>query len=281
MEFRLKVNAAHNSPARAVTADAARNFQAYDFAGGAAVLFTAAAPWKKTAPNEDRAALISCGKGCGVLAVTDGLGGLPAGREASDTVIAALVRELSGTGRRGAALDAAVEAALQSANRALLAGGLGNACTIGTAVVEGLTVRAGHAGDTEVLVTNPRGGRKFRTAAHSPSGAALGSGALSEEQALRHPQRNIVNNVIGGADFYLEAGDAVALAAGDTVTVASDGLWDNFYEREISHMICAAKLPEAAANLAAAAARRMAGGDGDGLPGHADDLTFILYRPNL
>jgi len=264
VEFRLKVNAA-------------RNFKACDFAGGRAVMFTAAAPYKKTAPNEDRAALIPCGQDCGVLAVTDGLGGLPAGRQASDTVIAALVRELGG-GRRGAALDAAVESALQSANRALPAGGLGNACTIGMAVIEDGTVRARHAGDTEVLVTGPRGARKFRTAAHSPSGAALASGALSEEQALHHPQRNIVNNVVGGADFFLETGAAVALAAGDTVTVASDGLWDNFYEREISHMICAARLSDAAANLAAAAARRMAG-DGD-LPGHADDLTFILYRPN-
>lgn len=279
MEFGLKVNAAHNGPARAVTAAAARNCKAHDFAGGVAVMFTAAAPYKKTAPNEDRAALIPCGGGCGVLAVTDGLGGLPAGREASDTVIAALVRELVGAGRRGAALDAAVESALRSANRRLLAGGLGNACTIGAAVVEDFTVRACHAGDTEVLVTNPRGGRKFRTTAHSPSGAALAAGELSEEQALRHPQRNIVNNVVGGADFFLEAGAPVKLTAGDTVAVASDGLWDNFYEREISAMICAAALPDAAAEIAAAAARRMAGGDGD-LPGHADDLTFILYRPN-
>lgn len=71
-----------------------------EFAGGSAALFSMRCPGKET-PNEDAVALIPTAQSSGVLAVADGLGGAPAGKQVSNLAIQCLARAVTGAVRRG------------------------------------------------------------------------------------------------------------------------------------------------------------------------------------
>ena len=99
-----------------------------------------------------------------------------------------------------------------------------------------------------------------------------------EREALHHPKRHYLNNMLGDPAFWLEKHEA-KLAARDTVLIASDGLWDNLYVSEIIEIIQSGELEASAQTLAETAISRMTNVQ-EGLPSKPDDLTFVLFRLN-
>ena len=67
--------------------------EGYRLGTGAVSIFSARSPDRRRG-NEDAAALIPAGRNAAVLAVADGVGGLPAGARAAAAVITALVRHI-------------------------------------------------------------------------------------------------------------------------------------------------------------------------------------------
>jgi len=248
-----------------------------DFAGGRVVVYTAAAPYKDAANgNEDCVAAIGTGPGGGVLVVADGVGGLPDAVTASALTVTTLAQALAvddAANLRERILDA-----VQRANRELLEGGSGSGSTLAVVELQGRTVRTYHVGDSMVLVTGQRGRIKFQTVPHSPTGYAVESGLLDESHALHHADRHLVSNIIGSTDMRIEMGPELKLAELDTLVVASDGLWDNLYVDEVVETVQSGDLLQCAITLAERCHFRMAVADGSG-PSHADDLSFLLYRP--
>lgn len=234
-------------------------------------------PEKATA-NEDSAAVIPAGDAL-VLAVADGVGGTPAGREASNTAVKTLHRLLTALPREGAPLRPAILDAIEAANRAVLALGRGAATTLVIAQLDAGWLRAYHAGDSELLVVGQRGRVKQRIVPHSPTGFAVEAGLLDEDEAVRHHQRHVLFNVIGSPEMRVEVGPATELAARDTVLLASDGLFDNLFSDEIIDTVRAGPLPQAADRLVARARARMNGGRRTEQPCKPDDLTVVLFRP--
>ena len=76
-------------------------------AGGTAAAFSARAPNKET-PNEDAAAVIGVDAETGILVVADGLGGLPAGQQASCMAIRELIASIQQSPVNGPSLRAAI-----------------------------------------------------------------------------------------------------------------------------------------------------------------------------
>jgi serine/threonine protein phosphatase PrpC len=129
------------------------------------------------------------------------------------------------------------------------------------------------------MVVGQRGRTKLRSNCHSPVGISESNGLLSEQQALLHPQRNLLSNMVGDVNLWVESMPPLALATRDTALAASDGLWDNLYIAEIIDAIRRGTLLQAAGKLAELALRRMSE-PRPGAPSKPDDLSFILYRPS-
>jgi serine/threonine protein phosphatase PrpC len=243
-------------------------------AGGEACVFTQRRPGRESA-NEDAAAIIPCNMDSGVIAVADGLGGLPAGNLAAGLALQHLSEHVDG--QHGDAQREAVLDGLELANEAILASGQGSATTIAVVGIDGTTVRAYHAGDAMILITGQRGRIKYQSMAHSPTGYAEASGMLDEESAMFHNERHLVSNMVGMAGMRIEMSPPVELAPRDTVVVASDGLFDNLYIGEIVDLVRIGPLEVAAGRLLDRCRERMAGSDSNH-PRKPDDVAFILYR---
>jgi serine/threonine protein phosphatase PrpC len=233
-------------------------------------------PEKATA-NEDSAAVIPIGTTALVIAVADGVGGAPSGREASQIAVRAL---------RAALWDGALEPdrarhaildALETANKEILEMGRGAATTIVIAEIVANQLRSYHVGDSEIISVGQRGRIKQRITPHSPTGFAVEAGLMDENEAVQHDQRHVLFNVIGAPDMRVEMGTAVEIALHDTVLLASDGLLDNLFADEIIEIIRVGPLSAAADKLMELAGKRMASPDGS-KPSKPDDLTVVLYR---
>jgi serine/threonine protein phosphatase PrpC len=233
----------------------------------------------KTTPNEDAAAVIQVGRDSLVLAVADGVGGTPAGREASNAAVETLRRVLGRAPRDEAHLRPAILDAVEAANKAVLALARGAATTLVVAELTASRLRSYHVGDSELLAVGQRGRIKQRVVPHSPTGFAVEAGLLDEDEAVQHDQRHVLFNVIGSPDMRVEIGPALRLAQRDTVLLASDGLFDNLFIDEIVDSIRTGPLVEAADRVVERVRKRMNGEGAKDQPCKPDDLTVVLFRP--
>ena len=233
----------------------------------------------KATPNEDAAAVIQVGADSLVLAVADGVGGTPAGREASNAAMQTLSRVLGSVRAEEQQLRPAILDAVEEANKAVLGLARGAATTLVVAQLTVSSLRSYHVGDSELLAVGQRGRIKQRVVPHSPTGFAVEAGLLDENEAVQHDQRHVLFNVIGSLDMRVEIGPALQLAVHDTVLLATDGLFDNLFIDEIVDAIRAGPLTEAADRLVERVRARMNGEGAADQPCKPDDLTIVLFRP--
>ncbi|HLH81852.1 MAG TPA: protein phosphatase 2C domain-containing protein [Trebonia sp.] len=188
-----------------------------------------------------------------VYAVADGMGGHGAGDVASALAIEALI---SCARSRPLSADA-VLAALEAANRAIIArdeaDGMGTTVT-GLALLE--------AGGGHLMVFNVGDSRVYRLAGgrfdqvtvdHSEVQELVLAGVLTREQARTHPRRNVVTRALGGdpvlrADHWL-----LPALSGDRYLLCSDGLYSELSDEAIVRHLAIDDAQRAAAALVAAA----------------------------
>ncbi len=238
------------------------------FLGGEIAIFTSSSPIDGH-DNEDAIGVFEWSRELGVVAVADGVGGLPGGGQASRQVIESL--------RDTPAEDYnhSVVSRLKSANESFLDSGGGT--TVSILVIHGSDATSYHVGDSTLLIVGESGQVKLETIPHSTVGRALASREIDEKTAMHHPMRHIVHNMIGMRGMWVDTAESVRLDDRDTVIVASDGLWDNLYRDEVVEQIDSRSLAVAAKELAAIAGKRMKS-SGISEPSKPDDLSFILYR---
>jgi serine/threonine protein phosphatase PrpC len=251
----------------------------YDLPQGLVAVRSVRSPEKET-PNEDAAAIVLVADDALVLAVADGVGGTPLGREASNVTVQTLSEVLLRRADEAAQLRPAILDAMEEANNAVLEIARGAATTLVIAEIVGGRLRSYHVGDSELIAVGQRGRVKRRIVPHSPTGFAVEAGLMDEDEAVQHDQRHVIFNVIGADDMRVEISGMTKLAARDTVLLASDGLLDNLFVDEIIEIIRIGPLKAAADKLIAKALGRMKS-NGSNQPSKPDDLTIILFRPHL
>lgn len=244
--------------------------------GGQVVAYTGRAP-DKDSENQDAVAIIPYGPDAAVLVVADGAGGMPAGRRASQTAVAALDQSLQLAASQTMLLRTAILDGIESANAAVLELANGSATTMTVVTIEGRIARTYQIGDSEALITGQRGAIRAQTMAHSPTGFAVEAGFLGEREALHHKERHVVSNFIGTADMRIDIGATVELRPKDTVLVASDGLTDNIHLHEIKDLVRSGPLAQALDAIIKLAAHRMTA-EPSRQPSKPDDLSIILFR---
>lgn len=235
----------------------------------------------KLTGNEDAAAVIQVGADALVIAVADGVGGTPSGREAASMTMRVLGDSLTADGLDSDGLRGAILDAVDGANKRVLELGRGAATTLVIGELIGSQLRSYHVGDSELLAVGQRGRVKMRLVPHSPTGFAVEAGLMDENEAVSHDQRHVLFNVIGSPEMRVDIGTPMELSVRDTVLLATDGLLDNLYGDEIVEIIRKGSLPAAADRLVDAARERMQLEDPGDTPSKPDDVTIILYRASV
>ena len=233
---------------------------------------------RRSRENEDAAAVIPIGDDGIVLAVADGVGGAPGGRDAARAVLSSAADAITKNG--AATVQPAIVGALERANAELLSGGLGSAATFAAAAIMADSVHTYHVGDSEILIVGQRGKVEHRIVPHSPTGFAVQAGILNQDDALHHDFRHILLNVVGTEHMKIEIEGAIALKQRDTVLVATDGVLDNLYLGEIIEVIRCGALSSSADALIEQASARMTGWDAK-LPSKPDDIAVVMFRPHV
>jgi PPM family protein phosphatase len=177
-----------------------------------------------------------------VFVVCDGMGGEAGGREASTTAVAAAQAVME----RGASLRPldivrnSVEEAIQACDGRLAAQpelkGMGT--TMDVLLVEGDRAWWAHIGDSRIY--HIRDGKVTQlTKDHTLVQRMVDDGLLSAEDALEHPQRHVLNRVVGPGrteppDLSLVP---LRLEKGDALVMCTDGLYDKVSASEIEWVV--------------------------------------------
>lgn len=244
---------------------------------GQVVVYSSRAPGKESS-NEDSALTCALDDDACVLVVADGMGGALCGDQASRIAVRSI--ENAVVNGEVETLRETVLSGIDEANRNIEALGVGAGSTLVVGEILNNKLRTYHVGDSELLVVGQRGKLKFHTVSHSPVAYAVEAGLIDEAQAMSHEQRHIIFNALGNHEMRIDIGPIINLSRFDTVLLASDGVYDNLYVREIVEIIRKGSLDVVAQRLLSVCRERMTHRAID-QPHKPDDLTFILFRRSV
>lgn len=222
-------------------------------------------------------------RGLGLYIVADGMGGVNAGEVASqiavDESLAVLEEKLNcgqleTSAEPGEIIKQALTDAVKRANLRIyetgrgdeVLSGMGTTLTIG--VVFGQALYVGHVGDSRCYVINRFGIEKI-SRDHSLVGRLVEIGQITEEEALVHPQRNLIYRALGTypnveVDVYQRS-----LKLGDWVLLCSDGLTGHVKDTELQSIVMAHHDPQMASQHLVNAAN---------LRGGEDNISIVLVN---
>jgi serine/threonine protein phosphatase PrpC len=191
----------------------------------------------KVRRNNEDALLVGEGKDETLFAVADGIGGFEAGEVASSIAVRVLKNLEPG---------APFEAAIQEANRQILAVGRGDEklSGMGTTLVatrfggtqERPVAEIAHVGDSRAYLLRGVTLRPL-TEDHSLVAELVRSGDLTRDQAAEHPQKNLITRALGAEEEVDVDTTVVPVEAGDRILLCSDGLSDMVPEGQISEIL--------------------------------------------
>src|SRR5438067_10219221 len=218
--------------------------------------------------------------------VADGIGGHAAGEIASKIAVESInefivhTKEDDGTwphaydeqykrstNRLMAAVRMANTRVLEAMRKDARLRGMGT--TVVAALADDETMSVAHVGDSRVYLV--RDGRISRlTNDHSWVFEQVQAGMLTEEEAEKHPLRNVITRALGGALQVSPDASEVAFRSGDVYLLCSDGLTGMVPEEEILRVVNdeSADLERACQELIDRANER----------GGLDNVTAVLYR---
>jgi protein phosphatase len=204
-----------------------------------------------------------------LVAVADGMGGAQAGEVAAGMAVQAL-EALPATPRPGD-LKRAVERANSDIRKAAAGdkgrAGMGTTVTACMLAADG-TLYVVHVGDSRAYLV--RGGELRRlTDDHSVVAELVRGGALTEEQADRHPQRNVITKALGAQRDLAADAFQVRVQDGDIIMLCTDGVSAAIGDAGIARALHDEPSLDEAARLLVEAADA-AGGE--------DNATVVLAR---
>ena len=221
--------------------------------------------------QQDQVALLKHPRinGCILAVVADGMGGRSGGRKASDQVMMTakqLFERYDPLTEDAAAVLAQIirEAHLVIKLTAISAEQEPHSTLAAFIINAGGDCHWVHTGDSRIY--HYRGANLVkRTMDHSYVQALVDKGEITEEQAMVHPQSNILMGCLGTeSDPPVDQHFISKLRAGDSLMVCSDGVWHYFKNTEIGSVLSSLTARESTEFLIEKA-RSRARGSGDNL----------------
>ncbi|MBR4359609.1 MAG: Stp1/IreP family PP2C-type Ser/Thr phosphatase [Clostridia bacterium] len=200
------------------------------------------------ASNQD--ALLVLEGPCGLFGVADGMGGHQAGDVASRMAVEELTATLGGKKPS----EKLLRQAIQEANRRIFDAQMqdealsGMGTTLTMIWEDKKRVLLGHVGDSRAYCLRD-GVLKQVSQDHSLVAQMVRDGLLTQEEAARHPYRNIITRALG-TDETVEA-DILELdkRSGDLYLICSDGLTEYVSDPALQEILSGASMEEAADTL--------------------------------
>ncbi|HMV05158.1 MAG TPA: protein phosphatase 2C domain-containing protein [Accumulibacter sp.] len=221
--------------------------------------------------QQDRVAILPHPRGGGVVlaVVADGMGGHTGGVLAAQQVIHTARDNLARFSARAESARTLLESCINEAHTLIRASRFLNEkephSTVAMLLLQPDRVSWAHCGDSRFY--HFRGDQLvFRSTDHSYVMQLVLQGRITPEQALAHPNRNILLTSLGGAQApKIAFGECLGLQPGDTFLLCSDGLWSYFSDQEFAWVINGSASVREASELLVNRARGLAVGDGDNI----------------
>lgn len=226
-----------------------------------------------------------------LLALADGIGGLPASERAAELAIEIASeyahRVIPQVEPSANALRTALRELVRAASRAVRRLGEKSDCGIAgstfvCALVWDQRHLVAHAGDSRCYAVDAHGARRL-TEDHTEAQRLVNHGALDPSLASRSPLRHRLTNALGSAaaDLFVDlvpaSGEPAAVEEGSVLLVCSDGLHGALDERDLHEgFACAATPEEACQRLVALALER---GSSDNVSIGAVEIGRLPRRP--
>jgi len=215
----------------------------------------------------------------GLFIVADGVGGYAGGEDASElathVVGSQLLQEVylpflssEESLLSPKPINEVVVSAVEAANRIVCDRIPGSGTTLTAALLMESTAVFIHVGDSRAYLLH-RGEMQHITQDHSLVGRLIEVGAISEEEALSHPQRNIIYRSVGQGDDLQTDWHSLEIPPDSRILLCTDGLWGSVSDLEIRQVIEKAAHPQFACDQLVRMAREK---------GSVDDVTVVLIE---
>lgn len=209
---------------------------------------------RKGRPNEDSLFIAqhimpasAYTKPLALFAVADGMGGHANGQEASQLAIRSLAwyvyTSLGSSQVTPYALHSLLKAGVQNANQVVYQRNQERDTNMGTTMttilIHGSTAYLAHVGDSRAYLSREHAGLSQITQDHSVVAALVAAGVIQPDDIYTHPTRNQLYRSLGQKPTLEVDTDVISLAAGDTLLLCSDGLWEMVRDPQIASMLTA------------------------------------------
>jgi serine/threonine protein phosphatase PrpC len=183
-----------------------------------------------------------------LLAVIDGMGGIEGGEVAAELARENMEEYLQefGNGERISLLKQAVTQAnnriVEEGRRNLALSGMGCVATACLLELKERRLNMAHVGDTRLYELRPGDTLRKLSHDHSPVGELEESGRLTEEEAMQHWRRNLIDRYLGEMTHNVEDEEFIEdatfpLVAGAIYLICSDGLHDMLTSAEMTDIL--------------------------------------------
>jgi len=220
--------------------------------------------------QQDRVAVLThpSHPGALLIALADGMGGHSGGAMAAEQIILAAQQNLEAFSPATEQPTQLLGTVIQDAHSSIRLSRFTSEQDPHSTVVAFMLYRGRtywvHCGDSRLYHFRDRR-VILRTRDHSLVGELQRRGKLTAQEALHHPQRNVLVSCLGSDRTPLaEMGNCDGVVAGDHFLLCSDGLWNFFSDEELADTLASFSANEAAQRLLDLA-RKRAKGNGDNI----------------
>ncbi len=207
----------------------------------------------------------------GIFIIADGMGGHIHGEAASQAAARVVAKYLiskvyyklidPNPEPMDESLQETVESAIREAQKAVLRYAPGGGTTLTCALTLGDQVTIGHIGDSRAYFVYPDGRTQRITQDHSLVQRMVDLNEITEEEAMSHPNRNVLLRALGQADPVRADIQTHQAPRVGYLLLCSDGLWGSVPDAQIHKIISNAPDPSLACHKLVEAANAAGGPD--------------------
>jgi protein phosphatase len=181
-----------------------------------------------------------------LLVLADGMGGHLAGEVASTLAVRAVARHILQAyltplseqehSADEPSLREILTEAVRKANELVLEHVPGGGTTLLCALLLGNQAYIANVGDSRAYLVSPEGCRQI-TRDHSIVDVMVELGQMTAEEAVHHPQRNVLYRAVGQRGPLEVDTFFCRIPPGEVLLLCSDGLWEMVNEGDIAHIV--------------------------------------------
>jgi len=207
----------------------------------------------------------------GLYIVADGMGGHENGEIASSIAVGCLSSYVINSlflpllkypdSKMEISIQEIMQTGALKSHQAIIKEATGGGSTLTAALILGDQLTIAHVGDSRAYSIAPGGNLQQLTQDHSMVKRLVDIGQISAEQALTHPQRNVLYRALGQGEAFESDISTYHLQPGSQVILCTDGLWGVIPEQAFEEVIRTSPTPQLASQSLINLANRAGGPD--------------------